>query len=327
MIIKNTAQIRKHIPVNISLDIKNLQPFIVLAEVKYLIPLLSIEQYNDLDAYAASATKDDAKEELLQQCMAPVIWLALLDGFDLLNIQISDAGMHRNETDQKKGLYGYQERNIKAYLKNSGFNGLDNILAFLEEHIDDYQLWADSTACSMAYDSLIISAKEFTKVYAPLKDSSIVFRNMKSAMQRVEDFQLRTRIGDAIIDNLKELIQDREINDPANAKYKALLSYIHKPLAYLTVEESIAELGAKFTDMGLLFEEVNAGLIPDNISATNPDAKVQAIAKQCNATGRKYLSMLVDYLNAHTDDFPEYTEIRQIVEEADQSSKKIFRAY
>jgi hypothetical protein len=126
---------------------------------------------------------------------------------------------------------------------------------------------------------------------------------------------------------VKELVKDREIDNPENAKYKALLPLIQKPLAYLTIEEGAKELGVKLTDTGLFFEEVNAGLIPDNISATSPDNKIEPIIHQAHANGKKYLSLLVEFLNDNTTDYPEYTEISQVVEVADQSSKKIYTAY
>jgi len=327
MIVKNTTEIKKHLPVNINLSIDNLKPFIERTEIKYLIPVLGLEQYEALNAYAQSKETDEDLDKLMKVCIPPVIFLAVFEGYDLLNVEFSDSGFHRNETEGKKGLYGYQERNIKGYLKNTGFNGLENVLKFLEENIDTYELWADSEACSSAYDSLIRTAVEFTKFYVQLRDSSIVFRQMKSAMQRAEDFQIRCKIGDAIVDNIKELIKDREIDDPTNSKYKLLLPYIQKPLAYLTIYEAANELGVKLTDKGMYFEEVNAGLIPDNISETSPDSKVEVIKTQTYAYGRRYLTLLVNYLNEHASDFSEYTAISDDVIVADQSSKKIHTMY
>lgn len=327
MIIKNTAQIREVIPVNIGVDTDNLKPFINTSEFKYLIPVIGVEQFNALDLYASGTTLNDELEALLKQCITPIVLLSLYDGFDLLNVEFSNSGFHRSESETKKGLYGYQERNIKSFLKTSGFNGLDNLLAFLDSNIDDYPLWADSIACSTAYDSLIRTAKEFTLFYNPLKNSSIVFRNLKSAMQRAEDFQIKTVIGSEIVDLVKELIKDREIDLPENAKYKTLLPLIQKPLAYLTIEEGAKELGVKLTDTGLFFEQVDAGLIPDNISSTTPDSKIEPIIHQAHANGKKYLSILVEYLQAHTADYPEYEEINQVVEVADQTSKNFYTVY
>lgn len=327
MIVKNTPEIRKHLPVNINLSIENLKPFIGRSEIKYLIPLLGLEQYEEIKAYADSNTTNEDLEKLLNVCIPPIVFLSVYEGYDLLNVEFSDSGFHRNETEGKKGLYGYQERNIKGYLKNTGFNGLENVLKFLEENIDTYEKWADSEACSSAYDGLIRTASEFSKFYVQLRDSSIVFRQMKSAMQRAEDFQIRCKIGDTIVDTVKELIKDREIDQPTNNKYKLLLPYIQKPLAYLTVYEAANELGVKLTDKGMYFEEVNAGLIPDNISETSPDSKVEAIKTQTYAYGRRYLTLLANYLNDHAADFEEYTPISDDVVVADQSSKKTHTMY
>jgi len=328
MIINTTAEIRQYLPVNISLSMESLKPFIEPVEQKYLVKVIGQAQYDIINDYAKSTTHDDDKDALLKLCMPPVVFLSVLEGFDFLNVEFSDSGFHRNESDTKKGLYGYQERNIKAFLKNSGFNALENLLKFLEDNIDTYQDWADSDECTNAYDSLIRTATEFTKFWVQLKSSAIVFRQLKSAMQRAEDFHIRGLIGDTLIDTVKELIKDREIDLPINNKYKLLLPYIQKPLAYLTVYEGADELGAKLTDKGLYFEQVDAGLIPDNISETSPIERIDIIKKQTRASGKVYLTNLIDYLNKNIADFPdEYTPISNTVVVADQTSKKIFTAY
>lgn len=326
MIINTTAEIRQYLPVNISLSIKNLKPFIEPVEQKYLVKVIGQAQYDIINDYAKSTVYDDDKDALLKLCMPPVVFLSVLEGFDFLNVEFSDSGFHRNESDTKKNLYGYQERNIKAFLKNSGFNALENLLKFLEDNIDTYQEWADSDECTNAYDSLIRNATEFTKFWVQLKGSAIVFRQLKSAMQRAEDFQIRAVVGNTLIDTIKELIKDREIDNAENAKYKLLLPYIQKPLAYFTIYEGADELGAKLTDKGLYFEDVSNST--DNISETSPADKVAIIKEQAYNNGKRYITSLTDYLKAHSTDFAtEYTPISTVIEVADQTNKKTYTAY
>lgn len=326
MIVNTTAEIRQYLPVNISLSIENLKPFIEPVEQKYLVKVIGQEQYDSINDYVKSNVYNEKNAALLKHCLPPVVFLSVLEGFDFLNVEFSDSGFHRNESDTKKGLYGYQERNIKSFLKNSGFNALENLLKFLEEHIDDYPKWADSDECTNAYDSLIRNATEFTKFWVQLKGSAIVFRQLKSAMQRAEDFHIRGLIGDKLIDSIKELIKDREIDLPEKNKYKLLLPYIQKPLAYLTVYEGADELGAKLTDKGLYFEEVSNST--DNISEVITSERIEIIKMQARTSGKIYLTNLIDYLNKHNVYFAEeYTPINNTVVVADQTDKKIYTAY
>lgn len=328
MIIRNTAEVRQFLPANINLSIEGLKPFIEPVEQKYLVKVLGQEQYDIINEYASSTTADENKDKLIKQCIPPVVFLSVLEGFDLLNVELSDVGFRRSESEAKKSLYGYQERNIKAFLKNAGFNGLETLLKFLEDNIETYTVWADSDECTNAYDSLIRNATEFTKFWVQLKGSAIVFKQLKSAMQRAEDFQIRAVVGNTLIDTVKELIKDREIDNAENAKYKLLLPYIQKPLAYFTIHEGAEELGAKLTDKGLYFEQVDAGLIPDNISETSPADKVAIIKEQAYNNGKRYIATLTDYLKAHSTDFAtEYTPISTVIEVADQTNKKTFTAY
>lgn len=248
MIIRNTAEIRQVLPANINLSIDGVKPFIDPVEQQYLVKVIGLEQYNIINAYAKSNAPDPNKDALIKQCIPPVVFLAVLKGFDFLNVELSDSGFHRTESDTKKSLFGYQERNIKAFLKEAGFSGLETLLKFLEDNIDTYTAWANSDECTNAYDSLIRNAAEFTKHYVQLCNSAIVFRHLKSAMQRAEDFYISSFVGSGLINHVKELIKDREIDDPLNSKYKLLLPYLQKPLAYFTIYEGTDELGAKISD-------------------------------------------------------------------------------
>jgi len=328
MIIRNTAEVRQHLPANINLSIDGLKPFIEIVEQKYLVKVLGQEQYDIINEYANQNIFDADKDALIKQCIPPVVFLSVLEGFDLLNVELSDSGFKRSEGETKKSLFGYQERNIKAFLKNAGFNGLETLLKFLEDNILTYTVWADSDECTNAYDSLIRNATEFTKFWVQLKGSAIVFKQLKSAMQRAEDFQIRVVVGNTLIDKIKELIKDRDIDNPINEKYKLLLPYIQKPLAYFTIYEGADELGAKLTDKGLYFEQVDAGLIPDNISETSPTDKIAIIKEQAYGNGKRYIATLLDYLKLHSAEFEtEYTSVSTVIEVADQTDKKIYTAY
>jgi len=326
MIVRNTAEVRQFLPANIELSIEGLKPFIEPVEQKYLVKVLGQEQYDIINEYASLNTADANKDALIKQCIPPVVFLSVLEGFDLLNVELSDIGFRRSESESKKSLYGYQERNIKAFLKNAGFNALETLLKFLEDNIEIYTVWANSDECTNAYDSLIRNATEFTKFWVQLKGSSIVFKQLKSAMQRAEDFQIRAVVGNILIDTVKELIKDREIDNVENAKYKLLLPYIQKPLAYFTIYEGADELGAKLTDKGLYFENITNG--EDDVAETSQNDKVAIIKEQAYSNGKRYMATLLDYLKLHSIEFEtEYTQTSTLIEVSDQTDKKIYTAY
>lgn len=321
MIFQTTDQIRQYLPANISLEVDTLKPYINAVEQQHLLSVLGAEQLDALLDYSNGVNTDEHLQPLLEKCLAPVLYLAIFTGFDLINVSFSDSGFRRNETDGSKSLYGYQERNIKEYLSTNGYNGLDNILTFLEANEADYPLWADSEACSLAYTNLIRNAAEFTAIYSPLRNSALIFRLLKSAITEVEDFEIKPLLGDDLYEMLLELVKDREINDVANLKYKKLLAEVNKPLAYLSIARGAHELGAKFTNRGLLFETVEPGA--DDVKAQAEAEKVARIVTNADRTGRGYLTTLRNYLIANATAFTEYVAPVDTSEYPDQTGKKV----
>ena len=321
MIFQTTEQIKRFLPANISLDIATIKPFIEAVEQQHLRSVLGAEQLDALLDYSNGVNNDEHLEALLEKCFAPVLHLAIFTGFDLINVNLGDSGFRQNVTENAKSLYGYQERNIKEYLSLNGYNGLDSILSFLEANESHYPLWADSEACSLAYTNLIRNAAEFTAIYSPLRNSSLIFRLLKSAITEVEDFEIKPMLGDVLYETMLEMVKDREMNLVGNLKYKKLLAYVQKPLVYLSVAKGAEDLGAKFTNRGLLFETVDPGA--DDVKATAETEKVMRIVKHAEATGRGYLTSLRNYLIANAAEFTEYVAPVDISVYPDQSGKKI----
>lgn len=325
MIFQSTEQVKQFLPANISLELSTLKPFIDAAEQKYLLMVLGDEQLDALLSYSQGINADEHLDALMQKCLAPVLFLAIFDGFDLLNVTFSDSGFRRPESETSKSLYGYQERNIKTFLSVNGYNGLDSILAFLEANEANYKLWADSTACSMAYTNLLRNAAEFTAIYSPLRGSSLIFRLLKSAITETEDFDIKPVLGIALFEKLLEMVKDRDIDIVANIEYKRLLAYVLKPLAYLSIARGADDIGAKFTDKGLLFESIEPGL--DDTKAAADAENVQKIKQKAYNTGRGYLAALKTYLADNSTKFPDYVTPVDTSEYPDQSGKKIHTMY
>ena len=90
---------------------------------------------------------------------------ALYHQLPILEVQISDSGVSRYETDNEKTAYKYQIDNLKTEILNNGFSALESILSIIESDKDNsaYSTYLASEQRSDNTQNLIWNSIEFHK--------------------------------------------------------------------------------------------------------------------------------------------------------------------
>jgi hypothetical protein len=332
MLVLNEDHIKEFLPVNVTIDFDVYKPYCFDAEIGYIQKILGLDQYAALEAYA----EDESNaffDHALKLSRKAIIHMAFYLGFDILNVSIEDSGFHRLESEQSKSLFNYQERNIKAYFVNQGFEALEALMAYLEKNEAEFTDWAaDPEAYSIVNESFINTAVEFTRHYSALKNSRLVFLKWKSAMQYAEERNLRVILGDDLFDKLKELIKDGDIKEVANIDYKNTLPYIRRALAFWTVYHGIKELGLNFSDRGAFFQSTFAAgsnmISEKDLSESDVEYQKEIVLERAVF----YNKELTRYLTSKIENLPEYSDfINSKVYESqsliDNVDKKTYRAF
>ncbi len=293
-------QIRTFLSVSASSDFNLVAPHIINAERDYLLPVIGAVLYEQLIAFQeteflAELTESEQKTfQLLRLAQSAVIHIAYWIGFDVLNSLITDGGFKRTETTTVKGLYKYQEDNLKNYLRTSGFNGLDTVLQYLELNLADFEAFTQSPAFSVMKTSFIPTTYIFNDIVF-INNSRLTFLRMKSHIQLLEDTDIAPILGPVAYAYAKaELAKE----NPAS-KVLSLLPYIRKPLAYLASAMLMEESGADLTDNGLYFTAVAAIYPNDTNHAPAASDRILALAQRNRALGNAYLDLLRSYLTAN----------------------------
>lgn len=306
-LLKNTNEIQGFLPSSVSADYDRLKPFIDVADDKYLKKLFGNAFWDEIVAQNENPEENKAElEKVIEMSKRAEIHLAYYEGFDVLNSKIDDAGFHRVEDDNTKSLFNYQERNLKDYFKNTGYNTLDTILEYLEDNTDVFTTWAESDACTLHRKYFINSAKEFSEFY-DIEKSRLVFINLVPFMKFVEDKEIEPLVGSAMFDKLKRLIKDGTITNDTNEAYDKLLPYIQEVVAPYTILYAIGRMGMHFTDRGALFSEfmVAGGSIEkENYDSKRAEEVKQYVKEQISF----YVGRLSNYLLENREDLPEYDE-------------------
>ena len=330
-------EIRKYISVNSKITFASILPYIESAEAKYIKKLLGPLQYLELCNYyldpaafpdlpgAETDPLDMAK--LLPLVQKALINLAFLDGYAILSVNIGDSGAYRTETEAQKGLYQYQEENLKNAFRSEGFDTLDTILEYLEDNIDLFPIFKRSDTFTVYNGKFIKTANEFQEVYN-ISGSRLVFLHLQKYIDLVNDFSILPVLGRSFFD---ELVVAMTSEDGPTDKQKALITFIQKIQAYLSIAKGIASLGTNILYNGTFF--LSDGTNSSNHKKKDPISpdNLQFDMRNSQEVGMAYLDYLKDYLHENIADFPTYAEFNSYnegdpVDQRDNTDKKTFWA-
>jgi len=315
MLFKTIEEIKQFLAVGAGTDFNRLKPHIQNAETAYLRPLLGPVLFKELQDFYNNPEADPPVEnknllpELLALAQRSLIHLTYWSGFQVLNATISDGGFKRTENEKVKSLFKYQEVELKEYFKTTGFNGLDEILFYLEMEINksegvdvNFKSFVDSNAWTVLKSSFIPNTCTFNAIVF-INHSRLTFLRLKSSMQLVEDLDIKPILGKAIFDEIKlEMVKKTP-----SSKVSTILPHIQKALAYLATALLMEESGADLTDKGLYFESTSS---ENNLTLNKEPSetdRINFLAKRSKGIGQNYLECLKSYLIANPTDWPSYS--------------------
>ena len=325
MLFTNITEIKAFLPIGVGNDFGRLKPHIENAEQKYIKPLLGTNMYDELQEFyladypAEPSEVQEMTKELLEKVQHALIHLAYFSGFDFLNVSVSDAGFQRLESERTKGLYKYQEDNLKKYFSDAGFNGLDDVLVFLEDNIESFGEFKTEENYTVLKQSFLPTVKVVENIPFNLHGSRLVFLALKPAMAYIEDTDIRKTLGETIYAEIKaEMVKE----DPS-AKVKSILPYIRKPLIYLASAMLMEETGAELGEKGLFFEKTDPVFRGTLKKEPSTEQRIAAMVARNRGIGLNYLEALKSYLDKNWE---EYSGQTGSVFNRDNTGKKTFWA-
>ena len=152
----NGKELKAVMKVNTAISFDMIEAPLRNAFRQYLVPLLGdamagevVEIYefgpnpDVLEQNTEGATeREKLDSRLLEICKRANANLAFWNDFDEISMRITDAGFQRQKSDNGESfqqVYKYQEDNLRASLRNKGFNALDELLegGLLEGFFDE----------------------------------------------------------------------------------------------------------------------------------------------------------------------------------------------
>jgi len=294
---QKAEEFKNFLPVNVNCSFRSLAPAISQCENKYLLPILGSPLFERLASFYISDNQtDETLSALLDLCQYAVLRLAYWQDFDILSVSLSDKGAADNAGEGR--LYRYQSEAVKRSLKEGGFDQLDAVLDYCEQHLAQLPEFAQSPAFIAIANSLIRNTKDFDDIFN-IGRSRLVFLKMRYFIETTEETELRHRLGGGFCSELLSA-------DASLEKYSRILPAIKKFIVFWSVADGIGELHRLPTEKGLVFETSKAASASDTEVSVVAPAELERMAAEYRHKAERYMAAAVTTLQQHISDYPQY---------------------
>ena len=228
-LIKTTAEIKEYLVTDANFNPDSILPYIPLAEME-LIRVLGQAQYDELhDYYQSGGSGIPELTALLPFVQRPLVFLAFLQGIDMLNVVITNNGIGVVSTTNLAPASKDRVQALKKSITDNAWDNIEALLAFLETYIDDYPAWESSDAFTYQYEYLINSATKFNE-FVPINRSRVTFLKLRPSMADAELLKIAPQISPELMQEIKDQIKSGSVSDD-NA---AILPNLQRSLAYFS---------------------------------------------------------------------------------------------
>lgn len=296
--------LRQHVPVKGDFNMELLLSLVPDVEQEHLIPYLSEDQYDVLDAAynVANPSLTAAQEALLEKCQAAIAPLAMVHYADVGNVDISNSGIRVSHDEHSKSAFEWQIYRLQKRLFTIGMSRIDQLLAFLEVNKSDYGAWATSDTYTEQRQRLVPDARTFTRAYGKLRNNRVLYLMLVPLMTQVEEDVIQPLLGETLLTNIRSEL----VSGLISATNKALLPMLQRCVAYHTIRLALVELPVELEPQGLVLVYLNDNRDNYKTSLPAPGEKLSPLLQQVENTGRHYAGMLKGYLDANHAQYPDY---------------------
>jgi len=288
------------VPTSASLSFDKMEGSLQNAADMFLLPLLGTAMMAALDDIYDDENATETETQLLTICQLAEANLAMWYNFDALQLRITDQGFQRQGSDDWQQAYKYQEDRLRDGFKVKGFNALDQLLEFLEEHIEDFTDYEESPA-HVARGAAIVKNTAEVDNWVYINHSRLIYLRMANEFPTVEETVLRPAMGDSLFEAFLGWLEDGGYPET----YSVTLEQLRKKCARVVVTAAavrLIQLTGSLTERGLYFQAVAASGSDNNSRTPADDARIGDRLKFYNDDKELAIAALRRFVNTYYSD-------------------------
>lgn len=285
---------------NVSLELDTIAPTMLEAAHAHLIPWLSEPLWNDLVDAVANDDATSAEADLLPYVQRPLAYLTLYEYSRIGGMMMSEAGMFRIESEDRKSAYKYQENNYREYMLHHGYEALERMLTYLEENESDFSGWANSSAYTANKALLINTAADFRARYSKYI-SRYTFEMLRGIIQDVETMAIIPTLGQEQYDAIKEAILAKDLSEAE----QALLPLLQQAVAHYAVQEAMVRHLVQLQGNRIIQQD--QGIDQSTTAQRLPEGRLASwTSRRERDMADRYITRITAFLQDNLSDYPLY---------------------
>lgn len=279
--------------INTSLQIESLDPIIWQTARRWLVPYLGQSFY---DSLVAASSPNLAQTALLPYVKRALAWLTLMEYAAVGSIEFGESGIHRIESETRKAAYRYQEKAYQDKCRDNGFNALESMLIWLDDHASDHSSWV-STEEAQAHLSLLLNyAKDF-RLLNQAECSRYTYETMRPIIREVEHWAAEQLLPATFWAGFIT----RHINDTLTAKEKVLRTMMRTSICHLSIQQAMQRHWVK-VEGGRVFVVEEFGE-QSNSNRTMPNNSSGNLSTASRVWGDANTNRWKEYITSNVADF------------------------
>ncbi|MFD1143035.1 DUF6712 family protein [Larkinella insperata] len=274
LLISDAQSLKKVVPVNADLTFSEIEPYIHSAQLFVARFTGELLIANLADVVANGNELNAQQQALLDRLARPVGNLAGLKYANVKTGQLTDTGVMRTAGAGQADAFEWQVERMASQLNAEAWDGLEDLLRFLEDKKEDYPDYLASDQYQYQSGLLIKDAQTFSKHYF-IADSRLTYWSLQSCLVKAED-----RVKRLLGSRFNYLSSGGELS----TNQKEQLRLAQDAIAYLTMVRAVQERIVNITDQGV---QVNS--IANYIRQQRPASTEQ-------------IKMMLEYLNTQVSE-------------------------
>jgi hypothetical protein len=300
MLLKSIAELKSYVAINTKGILPSFELELREVEESQIAPILGppllawLQAQYDAPGFDPAGTGLAAR--LLRVVQAPLARLATASAIVAHQATIDETGVHIASTDVSKTAFQWQVDLRQDQEERRGYKGLDALVQWLEDHVDDSEqlrAWAASRIGQRHRRELFTCTADFQE-YENICESRQVFLALAPQRRKLETLELGRVLGADFLELLREQVRTRTLTSENES---LLRSYIYPALASLTIGFAVPELGLRLNGGGidLAIARIN------NSNSKEADASLDVLLqKKVNAAlmdADRFMRRLTDHLD------------------------------
>lgn len=308
MLFKSASEVKKYLPQTAEFEFSQLESFIKnMAEPELIKAALGKDLFDELTTAYTDNVLPDKMAELLDMVRHPLANYAYLKYLPFAAVTFGRKGAFREESEHSKTPFEYQMVAIENACYEAAFNGIEALLLYLEENIDEtlFASWKTSSAFTTFKECFISTASEFSTLYE-IGKSRRTFLALRTIMKEIEETEIKGLLGEEFFTELQTQNTDPDPSAITEANAK-VLKYVKRSLAHLTIAIAAVRLPVRISPEGLQLISTSDRMTLKVAAPADLD-RVTVLIKSAEESGSKYLKELNDFIYANIADYETFSQ-------------------